>query len=521
MKRFIVLVALSALWAHPVAAIESIPSFKTHVEVGADSTLQITETVVYDMDTVERHGLERIIPKQSDDGPNIVIEDVTATRDGEPDGVHLNNSSSSLTIRIGDPDVTMTGEHTYVLSYSVLNGVRYFDDKDEVYWNVIPQEMSLPIDESSATIDLPAGSKVTAGPFCYTGESGNEEKDCLVSVSGTRVSATTTRPLTIQEGMTVAVAIAPGTINRAAPVEDDSAASGWLVLIPIFFIGFVVGLIILVKAVAGKTGLPRKRSDGGEIVVQYDAPKGSTAPEAAYLAFGSRSGKFFTAAVVQLAIDGWLTMKFEKVKKWFWTNSEITFHRKKEGTPSDDILASVMSELFKGGSERTLASLKKDARSGTVRIDTIASDFPKIFIKRGWNEKYGWFNLFTRTTPEGKAALEHLAGLKVYIGAAEKERLEFHNAPEHSPQTFEKLLPFAIALGVDEPWIKSFGDLQYVPEWTSGDNGVMNMSVMSSSLNQLSGSVSSVMNAYSSGTSGSGGGGSSGGGGGGGGGGGW
>ena len=70
--------------------------------------------------------------------------------------------------------------------------------------------------------------------------------------------------------------------------------------------------------------------------------------------------------------------------------------------------------------------------------------------------------------------MEHLAGLKIYIAAAEKERLAFHNAPAHNPQTFEKLLPYAIALGVDEPWRAAFADvLTEQPEWASGTAGGM------------------------------------------------
>lgn len=120
-----------------------------------------------------------------------------------------------------------------------------------------------------------------------------------------------------------------------------------------------------------------------------------------------------------------------------------------------------------------------------------------------------------------------IKGLAMYLSAAEEDRLKFFNPPKLTPEVFEKFLPYAMVLGVDEIWGKTFDNLlknasvenaSYKSTWHSGRN--LSDAMFSNSLNaSLTSSIKSASTPPSS--SGSGGGGSSGGGGGGGGGGGW
>ena len=105
----------------------------------------------------------------------------------------------------------------------------------------------------------------------------------------------------------------------------------------------------------------------------------------------------------------------------------------------------------------------------------------------------------------------------MYMGAAENEQIKFHNPPEMTPQSFEKLLPFAMVLGVDDIWGKKFDDLlkkmsyEYQSNWYVGSS--MNHFAMANVLNSsLTNSIQSAARQPSSSSSGSGGGGFSGGG---------
>jgi uncharacterized membrane protein YgcG len=133
-------------------------------------------------------------------------------------------------------------------------------------------------------------------------------------------------------------------------------------------------------------------------------------------------------------------------------------------------------------------------------------------------------------TVEGRKVLDHIAGFKQYLSITERERLDRLTAPEDTPEIFEKYLPYAIALGVENRWANRFAAIlaaaaakgQQGFAWYSGSSSPWNdadgftRSVGSS----LASTISSASTAPGS-SSGSGGGGSSGGGGGGGGGGGW
>jgi len=133
-------------------------------------------------------------------------------------------------------------------------------------------------------------------------------------------------------------------------------------------------------------------------------------------------------------------------------------------------------------------------------------------------------------TLEGRKVLDHIAGFKQYLSITERERLDRLTIPEDTPEVFEKYLPYAIALGVENRWAERFAGVLAAAAasgrqgfaWYSGssspwDNPTGFADAVGSS---LSSTISSASTAPGS-SSGSGGGGSSGGGGGGGGGGGW
>lgn len=134
--------------------------------------------------------------------------------------------------------------------------------------------------------------------------------------------------------------------------------------------------------------------------------------------------------------------------------------------------------------------------------------------------------LMKAPTVIGREIMDEIEGLKMYIKTAEKDRLNMLNPPEKTPELFEKLLPYAIALNVEHKWSSQFSkilekameDGSYNAVWYHGNN-MHSISLITSDLG--SSFSSSLSTASVSPSSGSGGGGSSGGGGGGGGGGGW
>jgi hypothetical protein len=66
------------------------------------------------------------------------------------------------------------------------------------------------------------------------------------------------------------------------------------------------------------------------------------------------------------------------------------------------------------------------------------------------------FDLLKAPTREGRKVMDGIEGLRQYLGVAEEERLQFLNPPEKTPELFEKFLPYAIALDVENAWAKRF-----------------------------------------------------------------
>jgi uncharacterized membrane protein YgcG len=143
---------------------------------------------------------------------------------------------------------------------------------------------------------------------------------------------------------------------------------------------------------------------------------------------------------------------------------------------------------------------------------------------------FAWMSAPTR---EGRAVMDRIAGFEQYLSITEEERLEALHPPEKTPELFERYLPHAIALGVENHWADKFASVLAAAAadpsrqgstfgWYSGSgNAWSNPSRFAGAMGaSLASSVASAATAPGS-SSGSGGGGSSGGGGGGGGGGGW
>lgn len=143
--------------------------------------------------------------------------------------------------------------------------------------------------------------------------------------------------------------------------------------------------------------------------------------------------------------------------------------------------------------------------------------------------------LMKAPTRSGRKVLDTIAGFREYLSVAEEDRLNLENPPEKTPELFERFLPYALALGVEQNWSEKFDDIlsaagkeqggqNYTPSFYSGGRSGFENALTGAGIGAAIGgalAASSVAPSSSGSSSGGGGGGSSGGGGGGGGGGGW
>jgi uncharacterized membrane protein YgcG len=144
-----------------------------------------------------------------------------------------------------------------------------------------------------------------------------------------------------------------------------------------------------------------------------------------------------------------------------------------------------------------------------------------------------FYRLLKAPTVSGANILDQIDGFRMFLTTAEKDRLEILHPPQVTPEVFERLLPYAIALDAENAWSRKFeaeaaaagvgpSQAAYVPLWYSGPSfSRLGTAGFTSALgSSIAGATAAAATAPGS-SSGSRGGGSSGGGGGGGGGGGW
>ena len=218
MKRFFASLICLLLFSLAGKAEETIASFKSDITVKADATLDVTEaiTVISDGTTI-RHGIFRDFPTRYTDknGVQMRVDFTVAsvTRNSNPETYVIESITNGKRVKIGDKDIWLeSGIHKYVIKYHTDRQLGFFQDFDELYWNVTGNGWRYSIQNASVAIHLPSGAKISNSSI-YTGPSGSTGKDGqITNKSGSLFEASTTRVLGPGEGFTVAVAWQKGIV---------------------------------------------------------------------------------------------------------------------------------------------------------------------------------------------------------------------------------------------------------------------------------------------------------------------
>src|ERR1700681_10517 len=560
----IALIGITALWGVAGAQAKElrIENFDAHIVVSSNGTIEVTETIRAHFIGGPWHGLYRSIPVEymTPQGLNYTLFlDVKRITDGSGHQLKFDSSRvrhyRKLKIYIPDADNSV---QTVSIEYTVSDAIKFFEDHDELYWNVTGDEWDVPIQSAHAQIILPAGaSNIRATAF--TGVYGSHAKDAGIDIAGNGVEVRTTAPLPYHAGLTVAVAFDKGVIQEptVADVVGRFLRSNWPLFLPVGIFRFMFYL----WWTRGRD--PRLRP----IAAQYEPPNQLTPGEAGTLVDNSANMRDITASIVDVAVRGYLVI--EEVQKdrmlGLMHEKDYNFILQKDfsqwGTlkPHEQALLGGFFTAGKAGDTISMDSLQNRfyktlpiMRSGIFeslvsqgfyrrRPDSVRSTYigagvvigalmiwgggalgralgiaPLSFIIGGILSAlvicaFGWF--MPAHTEQGTRALENVLGFEDFLNHVEADRF---NRTIKTPQMFEKFLPFAMAFGVEKNWSKAFdGIMTQPPGWYRGGSGPIFYPVnFTSNLNNMSARASSVMASAprSSVGSGFGGGGSSGGG---------
>ncbi len=569
--RLALLLALLMATAPAVAAQRSlvIRHFDGTIRVERDATIDVTEQI-----TAEFHGawngIYRTIPVVYHNLQELnwtIGLDVLGATDEQGNRLKIESSRDGkyVKLKMWVPNA-VDATHTVTLRYRATNALRFFDDHDELYWNVTGDEWDIPIDTATARIQLPAAAAGVRA-MAFNGAYGSTERDALIGVHGASVRVVLPHPLGFHEGLTAVVGWNKGVV--AQPSVGARVARGLVSNWPLFLplIGFV-GMFALWR----KRGRdPRQRP----ITVRYEPPVGLTPGESGTLIDNSADMRDITATLVDLAVRGYLKFVEQDTSKLFGLLHSTDYDMIKLEPPAGAAPLTaheerVLDGVFEGhGTTVSLATLENEfytelpgiksalfdelvqrgcyrTRPDKVKTNwVVAGVFVGVAIAFGGGSiserllmtpvpfaiagvltglvVIGFGLVMPARTESGARTLESILGFEEFLNRVDSDK--YKQAIVGHPEMFDRFLPYAMAFGVEKKWAHAFeGIYTQPPTWYAGPSVTnFNLGRLSTSLSSFSSRASSAMSSAprSSGGSGFGGGGSSGGGGGGGGGGGF
>lgn len=618
---------------------ERIISYDSDITINEDGSMNVVEVIKVHCEGVKiKRGIFRDFPTKYEDkyGNNIVIkfEVIEVLRDRKGESYHTESQSNGVRVYTGANNVFLKpGDYTYTIKYNTNRQIGYFEDFDELYWNVTGNGWDFVIENASAVVNLPFGinrSEINIDGF--TGYQGMVRKDYEGEVlTGSKVKLKTTRILNSAEGFTILVQFPKGFVYE--PTASDKVAYFFQDNIPsvIGLIGVVI-LLIYYSLIWIKVG---KDPQKGTIIPLFEPPANISPAAARFVTEMGYDNKVYTSAIINLAVKGFIKIEEhdndyslvkmengsgELSKDEIKLFSSLTFNKKYSIAEGKEKLQLELKQENHTVIKKSITALKKSLKNnyektyfiinlkyfiigiaisaiilivaamyasadlvfslvwttfwsmgvtlllftvfkawrnvvskGKVKVGGIlAALFITLFsIPFVAGEIFGLFliaaegspllilvigsialanvifyHLLKAPTLLGRKLLDKIEGFKMYLSIAEVDNIANATIPEKTVDLYEKYLPFALALNVENEWSEKFSDLlseisDYSPCWYNGAAiSTLGAAGFASSLgSSFSSTISSSSTApgSSSGSSG----GFSGGGGGGGGGGGW
>ncbi|MEX2530504.1 MAG: DUF2207 domain-containing protein [Gemmatimonadota bacterium] len=553
---------------------ERILRYDIEVEILPDASLEVAEHITVRAEGRDiRRGIYRDFPTRYRDryGNQVKVdfEMLGVERDGLTEDWFTEGRSNGIRINTGGDDfLPVPAEYTFTLRYRTTRQLGFFEEHDELYWNAIGTGWAFPIEEAVVEVRLPETVPVEElHAEGYTGPQGAQGQAYTVEFpeAGT-ARYRLTEPLAPRQGLTVVLTFPKGVVDepgrgrRVAWFLQDNAG----VLVGL------LGLLALLTFCVRRWKAVGRDPQAGVIIPRYRPPEGHGPAGLRYLTRMGYDTRCFSGDLLALAVARKVQIGSRKKllgDEW-WLERE-----RAEASAGPDLhpaQAGLLAKLLPPGKPRLElenTNATTVSRAQAAHKEALDGELHPRFFRRNAGSSWvaggiafvsmllafvvsGGYGipailvlsglmlvavvLFARgvraRTPEGRRLLDEIEGFKLYLGVAERDELARMPGPEDPPildaERYEALLPYAVALEVEDAWTEKFtaavgaaaaAQASARMTWYSGHVPITNLgdftTAMSSTLTSRISSASSPPGS----SSGSGGGGSSGGGGGGGG----
>ena len=329
---------------------ERILLFHSDINVNVDGTFKITETITVRAEQNRiRRGIYRDFPTTYQDRIGnryrVEFQAVSVQRDGVSENFFTRIMSNGVRTYFGRENYVLPpGDYTYTFNYLTNRQLGFYENFDELYWNVTGNAWEFPIDRASARVFLPETIPDTRiNTSAYTGLHGSNEQAFHENrFSGGNAYFETIRQLNASEGLTVVISWPKGHIVE--PTVDEKL--NYFFQDNREFIVGLGGLAILLFYYFFAWRMVGKDPESNVIITRYEPPKGFSPASLRYVEEMGYDKKCFASAVLNLAVKGFL-----KISE---ADGEYTLTKTGKKVVMAPGEVSLANKLFQGSMSRAL-----------------------------------------------------------------------------------------------------------------------------------------------------------------------
>jgi hypothetical protein len=475
--------------------------------------LSVDETVTVDMGKSTRPDFYRFIPTLYKRSGKLCSDAVYVKSVSDGRGQKLPFKTKSLPgfeqIEVGDGRTMLSGVHTYRLSYDVINSVNFVGGRPELFYSALGREWDGPIDKVTISMALsPEQSKLASNTIAYVGNFGGK-RHARTKFGAAALNVACEKLAANQDLLVVVPLPQQAVANNGLPaaVNEVYETSQIAVLLPAGTLAMLFLLWLLIGS-DQRLGKPPVFTLGAP----WQPPAELTPAEMGSILDESCDDKDIFVTVFDLAARGYLMIREtpnhggtgygskdyefsqppQPVQGFLKTHEElfmnVIFSGRNKVYLSDmpgyliDYLPVLRKQILQGLTKDKFfardpqADRDYFAKTGSCILAVGASLYAySIFVSNTYQlTSYGLIisgllifvssGVMPKRTRKGVGAIAQAHAFEHFILHAKDSEID--EAARLEPAVFERLLPYAMVLGMAEFWAARFKHLvKQAPDW--------------------------------------------------------